>query len=429
MKIKTAERKYEEVLTLPREERKRPKRIHRLFRILIRVLSEGELRRVNFRSRSFGMEKLGAGEPCLILMNHSSFIDLKIASALLYPRPFHIVCTSDGFVGKEWLMRNAGCIPTRKFMTDPHLVKDMLYALRELKSSVLMYPEASYSFDGTATPLPEGLGKCLKILQVPVVLIRTYGAFTYDPLYNNLRKRKVNVSADISYLLSPEEIGRKTPEELNATLREAFSFDHFRWQQENRVRVSEPFRAEDLNRVLYKCPHCQTEGQMKGSGARLVCRSCGKEYELTEYGYMKALDGETEFPHIPDWYRWQRECVRRELVENRYALHVPVDIYMMVNTKCVYRVGEGELNHSAEGFHLTGCDGRLDYRQGPRRSYSLYSDYYWYEIGDMICLGDRKALYYCFPHVKDVAAKARLAVEELYKMKRRALHTDVGLTE
>lgn len=421
MKIKTAQRAYEEVLAMPREERKPPGRAGGLFRTLIRVLSEGELRRVHFTSRRSGMERLGKREPCLILMNHSSFIDLKIASALLYPRPFHIVCTSDGFVGKEWLMRRIGCIPTRKFMTDPHLVKDMMYVLTELKSSVLMYPEASYSFDGTATPLPEGLGKCLKILKVPVVFIRTYGAFTYDPLYNNLRKRKVDVSAEISYFLSPAEIEEKTPEQLNEILREAFTFDHFRWQQENRIRVDEPFRADDLNRVLYKCPHCRAEGQMKGNGIKLFCQACGKEYELTEYGYMKALEGETEFAHIPDWYRWQRECVRRELAERRYGMHVPVDIYMMVDTKCIYRVGEGELDHSLEGFHLTGCGGKLNYRQGPRRSYSLYSDYYWYEIGDMICLGDRKALYYCFPRGRDVAAKARLAVEELYKMKKRAV--------
>ena len=51
--------------------------------------------------------------------------------------------------------------------------------------------------------------------------------------------------------------------------------------------------------------------------------------------------------------------------------------------------------------------------------YSLYSDYYWYEIGDVICIGDHDALYYCFPKDKDVAvAKARLATEELYKMKK-----------
>ena len=48
------------------------------------------------------MEKLRRGEPCLYLMNHSSFIDLKIASTILYPRPFNIVCTSDGFVGRSF---------------------------------------------------------------------------------------------------------------------------------------------------------------------------------------------------------------------------------------------------------------------------------------------------------------------------------------
>ena len=73
------------------------------------------------------------------------FIDLKIAARLLCTRPFHIVCTSDGFVGKRWLMRSIGCIPARKFMTDVTLVRDMVYAVRELRSSVLMFPEASYS--------------------------------------------------------------------------------------------------------------------------------------------------------------------------------------------------------------------------------------------------------------------------------------------
>ena len=38
----------------------------------------------------------------------------------------------------------------------------------------------------------------------------------------------------------------------------------------------------------------------------------------------------------------------------------------------------------------------------------------------MICIGDHRALYYCFPqNGADVAAKTRLAAEELYQMKRR----------
>ena len=132
---------------------------------------------------------------------------------------------------------------------------------------------------------------------------------------------------------------------------------------------------------------------------------------------MKALEGDTEYPHIPDWYAWERECVKQEIVEDRYGLDIDVDICMLVNTRCLYRVGEGRLTHSKEGFRLTGCDRRLDYTQPTLATYSLYADYYWYEIGDVICIGTNKVLYYCFPkNCGDVVAKTRLATEELYKL-------------
>lgn len=419
MKIKVKEARYEDVLARPVGVHRKPLRPGPLFRFLLKALSVSDLKATHFTHREIGMEKLGKREPCLILMNHSSFIDLKIAATILYPRPFNIVCTSDGFVGKDWLMRAIGCIPTKKFVTDTVLIRDMLFALKKLNSSILMFPEAGYSFDGTATLLPESLGKCLKIIGVPVVMIRTYGAFARDPLYNNLNLRKVDVSADMEYLLSPEEIAEKSVEDLNSILADKFSFDNFRWQQENKIRIAEAFRADYLNRVLYKCPHCQTEGAMLGRGTSLTCGACGKAYELTEYGFMKAADGDTKFAHIPDWYRWERECVRREIQEGTYHLDVPVDIYMMVDTKSIYRVGVGRLEHSIKGFHLTGCDGRLDYSQKPNASYSLNSDYYWYEIGDMISIGNTDVLYYCFPKEGDVVAKTRLAAEELYKLTKK----------
>ena len=417
MKIKVSDKSYEEVMALPREERRKPLKPSIFFRTLLKLLSASDLKATNFHCRSIAMERLGADEPCLILMNHSSFIDLKIASTVLYPRPFNIVCTSDGFVGKEWLMRHLGCIPTQKFVSDLGLVRDMLYAVRELHSSVLMYPEASYSFDGTATPLPESIGKCVKMLGVPLVMIRTYGAFARDPLYNGLQLRKVDVSADMEYLLSPQEIAKASTAEINALLAERFSFDNFRDQQKQQIRITEPFRADGLNRVLYKCPHCGKEGAMTGKGTTLRCSSCGKTYLLTETGFLQAQEGETEFSHIPDWYRWERSCVRQELLDGSYRLDIPVRICMMVDNKSIYRVGEGQLIHTREGFHLSGCEGKLDYRQKPTSSYSLYSDYFWYELGDMICIGNSKALYYCFPTgQQDVVAKTRLAAEELYKL-------------
>ena len=157
---------------------------------------------------------------------------------------------------------------------------------------------------------------------------------------------------------------------------------------------------------------------MEGKGIHLTCGSCGKAYELSSLGSLIARKGETKFTHIPDYYAWEREQVKRELISGTYQLDVEVDIGMLVDFKHIYMVGSGRLTHSVEGFHLTGCDGRLDYSQSPKSSYGLYADYYWYEIGDVICIGSNDCLYYCFPKSKTPVAKARLAAEELYKLQK-----------
>ena len=415
MKIKTKTATYEEVMSLPPFQHQKPQKPDIFFRTLVRLLSEGDLKAVNFKYTSDDISSL-KDQPCFILMNHSSFIDLEIASKMLYPRPYSIICTSDGFVGKDWLLRKIGCIPTEKFVSDVILLKDILYAVKKLNNSILMYPEASYSFDGTATDLPSGLGKFIKKLGIPVLFIKTEGAFARDPLYNMLQKRKVDVSAHLHYLLSPEQIKDKTGEEIDAVLKEAFTFDNFRWQKENHVVIDEPFRADGLERILYKCPCCGAEGHTKGKGIGLECSSCGAQWVMNELGEVIRQNGENRFTHIPDWYSWERECVRQEILEGTYKLDVPVSIGLMVNHEAIYMVGDGKLIHDNNGFHLSADDGSFNYEQAPQASYSCYSDYYWYELGDIICIGEKKCLYYCFPKVEGVVAKTRLVTEELYKL-------------
>ena len=425
MKTTTKVIPYEKAAGLPRYAYQKPRKPGIFWRSLIRLLTVFGLSGTKFQYTAERMELLGKKEPCLILMNHSCFLDMQIAYRILYPRAFNIICTSDAFVGMGglmgWLMRTIGCVPTQKFVTDLGLIRDMEYCFKELKSSILMYPEASYSFDGTCTPLPRKMGVLLKKFDVPVVMIETFGAFSRNPLYNELQVRKsVPVSAKVRLLYTREEIKSKTVQELSDGLDEAFGFDHFKWQKEQGLEINDDFRADGLERILYKCSCCGTEGSMKGHGTRLTCNSCGKSWELTPLGQLQALEGETEFPHIPDWYAWERKEVAKELTDGTYSLDTPVDIAMLVDFKAIYKVGSGRLTHDAEnGFHLTGCDGKLDYTHKPQSCYGLYADYYWYEIADTICIGNNDVLYYCFPKGGDPVAKTRLAVEELYKLKKK----------
>lgn len=418
MKIRTLRKPYEKVMQLPRGRHYKPLRPNMLLQTVVRIAAIPDLWATKFKFNTVGMEELKK-EPCLILMNHSCFLDLMIMSRIFYPKRYAIVCTTDGFVGKEWLMRLLGCIPTQKFVSDVTLIRDMEYMLKEKRVSVLMYPEASYSFDGTATALPRKMGVLLKKLGVPVVTVTTRGAFARQPLYNNLKKRRVQVTAEVKCLATAQQVREKTVRELDELLDQAFSFDNFSWQKENNVHIIEPDRADGLERILYKCPHCREEGKLAGKGTVITCSHCGKAWELDTLGQMRAAEGETEFSHIPDWYAWERGEVRRELEEGTYSLETDVDIGVMVDYKAIYMVGSGHLSHSDAGFRLTGCDGKLSYEQAPLACYGLYADYFWYSIADVICIGNADALYYCFPKNGVPVAKTRMATEELYKLKKR----------
>ncbi len=419
MKINTREMSYEEVLKLPRLKHKNPLKPSRLLAAVVRIASMPTLWKTKFSYTTERMDLVGKKEPCLILMNHSSFTDMKLAFGIFYPRRMGIVTSVDAMSGiLGVLMRFLGCTPTHKYTADMTLIRDLEYMLKKNKTSVLMYPEAGYSFDGRATALPRKLGVLMKRLGVPVVTVITQGAFARDPLYNMLQLRDVKVSAHVKCLATAQEVKEKTVAELDALLDEAFSFDNFAWQRDNEVSIDVPFRADGLHRILYKCPHCGAENQMEGKGIHLTCHACEKRWEMDKYGQLMALTGETEYPHIPNWYTWQRDCVRKELEDGAYLLDTDVDIAVQVNLDGVCMIGEGHLTHDESGFHLTNADGKLNYKQSPVASHTLYSDYYWYEIGDVIGIGDNEFSYFCFPKGAVSVTKARLATEELYKMKK-----------
>ena len=419
MKIKAIKRSYNEIIEEFRSTKRthvKPKKPSILFRTLMKVVSIPDLLATGFKCKKIGMDKLPKKEPAFFLMNHSSFIDLEIAASSLYPRPFNIVTTTDGFIGKDWLMRQIGCIPTKKFTSDTTTVRDILHAVKKLNSNVLMFPEAGYTLDGTATVIPDTIGKCVKMLGIPLVMIKTYGAFSRDPLYNNLQKRKVKVSATLELLLTKEEVNSASPEEINEIVQQQFTFDGFRWQKDNNVRISEHFRADGLERVLYKCPDCLQEGKMKGSGIKIVCENCGAEHELSEYGELVPINAKTTFNYVPDWYKWEREEVLAEINSGAYALDAPVNIWISLDTKKLYDVGEGRLIHNENGFRLTSTDGAINYEHKPLASYSICADFNFYEVGDVIALANPECIYYCFPKDQTVpVAKARLAAEEIYK--------------
>ena len=88
--------------------------------------------------------------PFILLCNHNAFLDFKIATTLLNKNPANYIVAIDGFIGREGLLRNVGCICKRKFTNDIRLVKQIKKCL-DMENVVVIYPEARYSLCTSST--------------------------------------------------------------------------------------------------------------------------------------------------------------------------------------------------------------------------------------------------------------------------------------
>ena len=278
MKIKTLDVSYDKVMSIPTAKHYKPKKTNIFWQTLTKVISQPALISSHFTCKKVGMERLGKNEPAFILMNHSGFTDFEIAYSMLYPRKFNTVAAFETFMGLEFLMKQIGCFPTKKYISDLHLIRDIKHCLIENKSSVLMYPEAVYTLDGTCVTLPKTLAKFIKMLGAPLCVLITNGVYLHVPAYGYVENRDVPIHAELRYVLSPDEIKEMSVDEIQAVIDREFSFDDFRWQKENNIVIDEPFRADGLHKILYKCPHCQKEGKMESKGIHLYCNECGKKW-------------------------------------------------------------------------------------------------------------------------------------------------------
>lgn len=367
----------------------------------------------------------GLKPPYLLLCNHNAFMDFKVAVKATYPARANYIVAIDGFIGREKLLRDVGCICKRKFTSDITLIRNIRRVI-ENGDICVIYPEARYSLCGTTAVLPESLGGLCKMLGVPVVTLICHGHHINSPFWN-LHDRNVKpTEAEMTLLFTPEQLCETDTDAVNAKLVRAFQYDDYAWQKERGIKVTYPRRAEGLHKVLYQCPECGTEFRMTSKDDRLICGACGKSWLYLESGELEAEDGNTRFSHIPDWYEWERGNVRAEVRAGVYSsgeLEVHVD--SLPNAKKFIRLGNGTMVHDMNGFRVSGTDGDGDPFLMVKDVPSLYSCHIEYEYlgkyGDCVDLNTLDDTWYVYPHGNDFSVtKMALATEELYYYDRES---------
>ncbi len=383
------------------------------------LLSFPEILQRKLKITKINME--GVKPPYLLLSNHMAFVDFKVTTRAIFPHRANYVVAIDGFLKGEWLLRQVGCICKRKFTNDILLVRQMKHSLQEHKTIVALYPEARYSYCGTTSVLPDSLGKLIKLFKVPVVVLTQHGNYLSQPVWN-LEKRKCGLEATMERLYTAEQIEAASVDEINRKVNAAFRYDEYRWQKDNAVAIDFPNRAKGLHHILYQCPHCLTESRMNSDKNELWCEHCHKRWTMSELGELSAVEGATEYSHIPDWFEFERRMVRRQIEEGAYFFKDRVMVDSLPNAKGYIRLGEATLTHSSEGFVLEKLEGDRQFRleKKPSSLYSLHIEFDYFGKGDCLDLSTIEDTFYLYPlTAKNAVTKLQFAVEEMYKFQEK----------
>ena len=200
-------------------------------------------------------------------------------------------------------------------------------------------------------------------------------------------------------------------------------------RKENNIIIDTPDRAEGLHKLLYKCAHCGAEFEMSSSGTRLKCNHCSSEWEMTPLGELEGVNCETVYSHIPDWFDYEQESVRKEVEDGTYRFEADVHLCTLPY-KRLYDQGTAHFLQTPDGITLTGTAyGEPLYEQWKGNAVNgLHIEYNYLRIGDAFAVSTVDESYWCFMPDNGIITKLSIVTDEIYRKSSSPAEIHVQIT-
>ncbi len=268
----------------------------RWFNLILRH-TVGFYLKIRYRIGTQGTELFqNLSPPYVILPNHVAMIDpLMVASFV--PQPVYWIASDSNL--RSTLMRNllriVGSIPKSKFIPDVETVHTVVNVIRKRRGVVGIFPEGTASFDGHTLPLIPSTAKLIKLLKVPVISVVLKGAYYSMPRWSWFHRRG-RIEIHFKQSLSAEEIAQLSTEEIFNRLETSILHDEGSWEAAARIPFFRRALAENLETVLFQCPHCGDIGSMKSSVRVFRCTACGVSYHMDRFYRLHRDEAENPQP-------------------------------------------------------------------------------------------------------------------------------------
>ena len=299
-------------------------------------------------------------KPFMLISTHASRDDYLYNLYGMRVNNIHIVCGYRNVFQKYVysIFKSIGVIAKYLYQPDPTAVKQMLKSVK-MGDSLFLAPEGIQSTSGSTHPINPATMDFIAKCKLPVILCKTNGSYLTRTRYSSdIKKGKMNFH--YTYLFTPEELATKSKQELYAKLMEHFKYNEFDYNRQHKIAFKgEKPNAFGLEKIIYRCPHCNSEFKIKVDGEVVSCSECGYSVRMDEYYLLNPVSKDMIFDDTDKWYKWQRKILHGETRSDEFCLTQKVKLSDINPSKLGKNfssrdIGEGVLTLTNKGLHYVG---------------------------------------------------------------------------
>jgi hypothetical protein len=235
-------------------------------------------------------------------------------------------------------------ITKKMFTPDVSTIMNIMRAKKE-NAVLVIFPEGRLSCYEHTLPVTDGTAELIKKLGVDLYSWKAEGAALTFPKWREKGEERIGkINASVKLLLTAEEVAKKDICEIREITEKAiFNDDEISMKD---VEYKSDAMAHGIDKILFKCPVCLSEGTITADGNRIRC-TCGLDATVdSHYRITGAPVGS-----VNEWFEWQQNSINTENEK----------IYSKAKLGCCgedgfmdENAGEGEVYIDKETFKLSG---------------------------------------------------------------------------
>lgn len=264
----------------------------------------------------FSYEKQKLSGPTLVICNHVTNYDPLLVS-ICFPQDHMHFVSSEHLFRMGWISKFLRYVfdpvPRRKGTSGADTAMACTRKLRDGRN-VCLFAEGECSWDGRTQEIFQATGRLARMGNATLLTYRLDGGYLTAPRWGK-GIRKGRMTGRVVGVYSPEELKAMDKNAITALIQRDIFADAWESQQAEPVRYKSRRRAENLQVVLWACPHCHGVGSLHSKGNFLSC-TCGKQWEFTELGRFEPA---APFENIAQWDAWQTDFLAEERENLRFA--------------------------------------------------------------------------------------------------------------